>query len=217
MRLPPLLLVAVLLSGTFAGALPGRPTTPQALGLTLALSGDEARKLVLIEGAHASQVSTFHSNAGRTHLKFKIEVEGQTYEAIMYEGEWTPADQERLSAGTVHLVGVWGTFANRPSLTVRRVLTRAPQVTATAAKKPLLKIVDAQINLASLQKFTSRAQKVHLTYTFNVNGKTYQGVLYAGSWSTPTLDLLRSGRATLYGTWSTYANKPSFVTEKVER
>lgn len=98
------------------------------------------------------------------------------------------------------------------------MLTQAPQAApATAARKPLLKIAAARINVASLKKFTSAAQKVHVTYTFTVNSKTYQGVLYAGSWSTPTLDLLRSGRATLYGRWSTYADKPSFVTEKVER
>lgn len=199
-------------------ALPGKATTPQALGITLTLRGDEARKLVLIKEASASQVSLFRSNGGRTHLKFRIEAEGQTYEAIMYQGEWNAADRERLAAGPVDLVGVWGTFANQPSLTVKRVLTQSPQAApATAAKKPLLKIEAAQINVGSLQKFRSAAQKVHVTYTFTVNGKTYQGVLYAGSWSTPTLDLLRSGRATLYGWWSTYADKPSFVTEKVER
>lgn len=42
-------------------------------------------------------------------------------------------------------------------------------------------------------------------------------MLYAGRWSTRTLDALRSGRATLYGTWGAYEGKPSFVTEKVER
>ncbi|WP_019009575.1 hypothetical protein [Deinococcus aquatilis] len=218
MLLRAFLLTLALWGTTSASALPGQTTTPQALGITLSLRGDDARNLVVIEGARASGQTLFRSNAGRTHLKFKVAVEGQTYEAIMFDGDWKTADQSQLSAGPVRLVGVWDTFNNQPSLTVKRVLatkTAAPVVTSVS--KPLLKIAGAQINLASLQKYTSTAQKVHLSYTFNANGKTYQGVLYAGSWSTPVLAVLRSGRATLYGRWSTFDGKPNFVTERVER
>lgn len=116
MLLRTLFAAAALLSSPQAQALPGQATTPQALGITLALRGDEARNLVLLKEVRASQISLFRSSGGRTYLKFKIEAEGQAYEAIMYQGEWNAADREQLAAGPVDLVGVWGTFANQPSL-----------------------------------------------------------------------------------------------------
>ncbi|GGK85708.1 hypothetical protein GCM10010844_00280 [Deinococcus radiotolerans] len=181
----------------------------------MSLRGNEAQNLRLLSEARPSQVTVFRSASGRSHLKFNVEVEGKTYAAIMYEGDWTAADQERLKAGSVNLVGLWDTYANQPSFTVKRLLSQAPALPSTS--KPLLKIASAQVNVASIKKFTSRNQKVHVTYTFTVNNKTYQGVVYAGDWSSVTLDALRSGKATLFGTWGTFENKPNFITQRVER
>lgn len=202
----------------FAAALPGQPTSPQALGLTLSLRAGEAAKLVLINGVRVSGVQTYTSAAGRTHLKFSVGTPEGTFDAIMYAGDWTPADRRVLEAGTASVVGVWGTFANRPSLSVKKASASplAPQAGGAATAK-VVRIDQVTVNPASVRKFTSAAQKVHVTYTFSVNGKTYQGVVYAGTWSTGTLDLLRSGAVTLYGTWSSFDGKPSFVTSRVER
>lgn len=212
-----LLLLAALLGGS-SMALPGQATTPQALGVSVNVRANDVGRLVLIQRAVPSQVEVFQSRAGQQHLRFKASIDGQTYAAIMYSGDWTPADQARLGAGQVQLVGLWDTYANAPSLTVKKVLggaTRPVPPAGASGTAPLLKIAGAQIHVANIQKYSSAAQKMHVTYTFAVNGKSYQGVMYAGTWSTPSLSLLRSGGATLYGRWGTYQGKPNFVTERV--
>lgn len=213
------LLIAGLLMFSAAAALPGVSTSPQALGLNLALKSGEVSKLVYINGAQIRNVQPFVSAAGRTHLKFSFTAEGEVHQAIIFAGEWKPADQAQLARGTASLVGVWDSFANQPSLTVKKVSATAfsPQGQAAPARAQVVRIDRAQVNVPSIRKFTSSAQKVHVTYTFTVAGKVYQGVVYAGTWTSATLEALRSGRATLYGTWSTYAGKPSFITTRVDR
>ena len=210
-----LFLIAALLGGA-SMALPGQATTAQALGGGVNVRANDVGRLVLIERAVPSQVEVFQSRAGHQHLRFKASIDGQTYAAIMYSGDWTPADQARLGAGQVQLVGLWDTYANAPSLTVKKVLGGAPAPPAGApGTAPLLKIAGAQVHVTNIQKYSSAAQKMHVTYTFAVSGKSYQGVMYAGTWSSTSLSLLRSGRATLYGRWGTYQGKPNFVTERV--
>ena len=138
--------------------------------------------------------------------------------AIMFAGDWTPTDRRALESGSASVAGVWGTFANRPSLTVKKVSdTPMGTQSAPAAAAQVVRIDRAAVNPASIGKFTSATQKVHVTYTFTVNGKTYQGVVYAGTWTSATLDALRAGMVTLYGTWSSFEGKPSFVTRRVDR
>ncbi|MFD2609838.1 hypothetical protein ACFSR9_10380 [Deinococcus taklimakanensis] len=106
------LAVAVLLTlpPALALSLPGKSTTPQAAGVpTLLMRSDEAEKLVYINNVKVSDVEAFTSRAGKKHLRFKATIEGKTYAAIMFEGDWKPADQAALQMGTVHLLGVWGT------------------------------------------------------------------------------------------------------------
>ncbi|WP_158590254.1 hypothetical protein [Deinococcus sp. RM] len=208
---------ALLLLGA-ASALPGQPTSPQALGVTLALRTGEAAKLVLLNSVRVSGVHTFTSASGRTHLKFTLGTSEGPFDAIMFAGDWTAADRRALESGSASVAGVWGTFANRPSLTVKKV-SATPMGTqpVPAAAAQVVRIDRAAVNPTSIGKFTSAAQKVHVTYTFTVNGKTYQGVVYAGTWTSATLDALRAGTVTLYGTWSSFEGKPSFVTRRVDR
>ena len=213
-----LLLAAFLLSGAVV-ALPGQSVSPQALGLNLALRSGEASKLVYINNARISEVSAFTSAAGRSHLKFTLSADGETHQAIIFAGEWKPEDQAILTKGIASLVGVWSTFANQPSLTVKKVSAApyAPSATAAAKGNTVVRIDGAQVNVPSVQQFTSAAQKVHVTYTFSAGGKTYQGVVYAGTLTPALLDRLKAGKVTLYGSWSTFDGKPSFVTTRVEK
>lgn len=90
-----------------------------------------------------------------------------------------------------------------------------PTVNVASSKTRLI-IRDAQINVGSIQKFTSKAGKVHIQYSFTVAGESYQAIVYSGQWNSTTLSRLRSGRASLIGTWTTYQGRPSFVTEQVQ-
>lgn len=207
------------LSFTNALSLPGQATTPQAAGVpNLLMRSDEADKLVFINGVKVGEVEPFTSQAGKKHLRFKMTVAGTTYPAVMFEGDWKPADQTNLAKGNVHLLGVWGTFGDKPSFTAMRVFTQPIKPDPKAPKGPQnVMIRDAQILVSTITEFTSSAKKVHLTYSFTVNGKTYQAIIYSQNRTPEFSKFLRSGKATLYGTWAEYNGKPSFVTERVSK
>lgn len=90
-----------------------------------------------------------------------------------------------------------------------------PVIRATSTNT-LLIIRDVSISVNSIEKYISNAGKVHIRYTFFSQGRPYQAIVYAGKWNSTTLARLRSGRASLIGTWSSYKGAPSFVTERVE-
>ena len=205
-----------------ASALPGNTTTPQALGLNLALRPEEQSQLVVIENARVSKVEAFRSQAGRDHLRFQISTDGESYPAIKFNTSYTQATAQALEGGPVRLVGIWSSYRGEPSFTVMKVLAQAAvrpvagnQATGNVPAGTLLRIDSAVITVASIEKYTSAAHKVHVLYNFKVGAKAYQGVLYDGDWTSKTLNVLRSGHATLYGTWSEYRSQPSFVTKRV--
>lgn len=204
---------------TLALSLPGQSTTPQAIGAkNLLLRTDERDKFVFVNNVKASAVEPFTSSKGRKHLRFQMTVAGSTYPAVMFEGDWKPADQVNLQKGNVHLAGVWGKFDDKPSFTAMRVFTSLIKPDANAPKvTPTLMIRNVQVHIPSVTQFTSTSKKVHLTFSFVTEGKNYQGVVYDGNWTSETAKMLKSGRANLYGTWAEYNGKPSFVTEKVEK
>lgn len=204
-----------------AFAFPGRSTTPQALGLSLTLRPAEQAQLVLLEHARISGVEAFHSRSGKDHLRFRIAVEGASYAAIEFDTPYTQSLAAQLQTGPVRLVGVWSSYQGQPSFTVMKVLPQTPPVstvrsqTGEAPAGALLRIDAATISVSSIEKYTSAAHKVHVLYSFTVGAKNYRGILYDGTWTSKTLATLRSGHATLYGSWSTYRDQPSFVTTQV--
>ena len=202
--------------------LPGTPLSAVQLDATIKLSSDEARRLVLIRGAQISGLEQFQSKAGLTHLRFRVLAGGASYSAIAYQNDWTPATRRALESGHVDAVGVWNTFQGAPSFTLKSAVLAKAQaavptntVSSTNAPRDLLRIRGAVITPGSVQKFTAKSQAQHVSYTFVAEGKTYQGVLYAGTWNSAALDQLRSGRATLYGRWGTFEGRPNFVTTRV--
>ncbi|WP_188904856.1 hypothetical protein [Deinococcus aerophilus] len=196
---------------SLTATLPGAPTTPAQLGTSISLRSNEEGRLVLIRGAQTSGVETYKSKSGLTHLRFRLTSGGASYAAIAYENQWTPALRRALEAGRVDAAGVWETFQGAPSFTLKYVVAPLSTATTTAARN-LLRIRDAFVPEGSVQKIT-RAQNV--TFTFLVGSEIYQGVMYAGSWNSAALDLLLSGRVTLYGHWETFEGRPSFVTTRV--
>lgn len=212
------LTVALSLTAT----LPGVPTTPAQLGTTLNLGRSEAGRLVLIRGAQISGLEQFQSKAGLTHLRFRISAGGASYSAIAYQNDWTPAMRRALESGRVDVAGVWDTFQGAPSFTLKHAVLTGAQAAApanttssTGASRDLLRIRSAAITPGSVQKFTARSQARHVSYSFMVDGKSYQGVMYAGTWNSAALEQLRSGRATLYGRWGTFEGRPNFITTQV--
>lgn len=204
---------------TSASALPGQATTPQAAGVTnLLLRSDEARKLVFINNVQILDFSPFTSQAGKKHLRFKMSVGGVSYNAVMFEGDWRPQDQAILKKGKAHLLGVWGAFDGKPSFTALRAVSQPITHNPKAAKAPATLVIrNAQILTATVSQFESASKKQHITFSFVTQGKTYQGIVYEGDRSEDTAKLLRSGKVNLYGKWSEYNNKPSFVIERVEK
>ncbi|MDL2345710.1 hypothetical protein QOL99_16375 [Deinococcus sp. MIMF12] len=207
------LTVALALTAT----LPGVSTTPAQLGTTLKLRSGEASRLVLIRGAQISSLEQFQSKAGLTHLRFRLSSGGRSYSAIAYQNDWTPAMRQSLESGRVDAAGVWDTFQGAPSFTLKHAVAAGTQGAASpnSTSAELLRIRGAVITPGSVQKFTARSQARHVTYTFVAEGKTYQGVMYAGTWNSAALDQLRGGRATLYGRWGTFENRPNFITTRV--
>lgn len=210
MRFPYLPLFTLLLLSFPASALPGTSVTPQSLNLNVRSA--QASRLVLLSDAHVSQVEAYRSQSGHEHLKFQITVAGVRYGAIEFDTPYSPAVAAGLQRGPVRLIGVWDSYQGEPSFTVLKVLGE-PVSSATAGT--LLRIDDAVISLSSIEKYTSAAHKVHVLYRFKVGTSSYQGVIYDGDWTSATLATLRSGHATLYGSWSKYRNQPSFVTRRV--
>ncbi|MFC3860254.1 hypothetical protein ACFOPQ_05685 [Deinococcus antarcticus] len=219
--MPQLRLVALSVLGSFslasAQTLPGQNTTPAAVGVpNLLLRTDERDKLVFINNVKVTRVEAFTSQAGRKHLRFQMNVGGTSYAGVMFDGDWKSSDQVNLQKGNAHLLGFWGKFNDKPSFSAMRVFTSPIKPNANAPKtEKTLMIRDAQILVPTVAQFTSSSKKVHLTYSFVVNSKTYQAVVYDGDWTPETARQLKTGRATLYGNWAEYNGKPSFVTEKV--
>lgn len=214
------LMSSFLVLSSVALALPGQSVAPSAAGVAVTrLRGDESDKLVLIKARQITEVAEFTSKSGKKHLKFNF-VSGSQYPAIAFEGNWSAADQAILKQGKADIYGVWGTFNNAPSLTVYRIKSSQAAVQAVASTvtaSKLLMIRDAKVNSATVDQFTSGAQKTHVTFHFTVNGKDYQGIVYDNYRKSNTSEILRSGRVTLYGTWTTYKGGPSFVVQRVER
>lgn len=201
--------------------LPGVSTTPAQLGTSINLRSSEVNRLVLIRGVQISGVEDFKSKSGLTHLRFRLTSGSTTYTAIAYQNDWTPEIRRALQSGRVDVAGLWDTFQGVPSFTLKHALvagrpapasTPAPRDTSTGA---LLRIRDAFVPPGNVQKITSRAQARHVTFTFLVGNKSYQGVMYAGTWNSAALDLLRGGRVTLYGRWGTFEGRPNFITTRV--
>lgn len=200
-------------------ALPGKITTPEAAGVPrLLLRSDEAKKLVFINNVKVKNVTPFTSQSGRKHLRFNISIDNTTYAAIMFDGDWKTVDQKILKSGKAHVLGIWTTFKNKPSLTVRKVMKQPIKPNPNAPKKPkMLMLRSVKVLTDSVAEYKSKAQKKHVTFQFIVNQTTYQAIMYERDRTPQKVKILRSGRATLYGSWSRYKGKPSFVTERVEK
>lgn len=209
-----LLLFSMLLTGT----LPGQPTTPAQLQATLPLRPSDMSRLVLLRNAAITNLEDFTSASGRRNLRLTITVAGTPYAAVAYQGEWTPALRAALASGQADVAGVWATFQDAPSFTVKFAVPagRVAAPKTDTASAPLLRIRDARVTPGSVRKFVAQSQATHVTYTFTVGGKAYQGVVYAGVWNSSVLTRPRSGNATLYGRWGTFEGKPNFVTTRVE-
>lgn len=215
----PVLAALLILSQVQALSLPGQSTTPAAAGVpNLTLRTDEWDRLVYINSVKVSNVEGFTSQSGRKHLRFQMNVAGASYAGVMFDGDWKASDEVNLKKGVVHLLGVWGEFNNKPSFTAMRVFTTPIKPNPNAAKGPQQVMMrGAQILPNTVAQFTSAAKKVHLTFAFVVNSKTYQGVVYDGDWTPDTAKILKGGKATLYGFWAEYNGKPSFVADRVEK
>lgn len=204
---------------TPASALPGQSTTPEAAGVpSLLMRADERSKLVYINNAQISNVEVFTSKSGNQHLRFNLKADNTTYSGIFFDGDWKKSDQALLSKGKASLLGIWGSFDGKPSFTAMYVAGSPIKPDPKVSNTPkLLFIRDAKVNPATVDQFKSSNNKLHITFTFQANGKSYQGIVFEGIKDESTAKLLRSGRVTLYGTWSEYKNKPSFVVERVEK
>jgi len=215
-------LLAVLLGSTLAQ--PGSGP-PEGLVIKVAesgrLSAAQLPRLVWIENARASRTDVFTSGAGRRHLRFSATIEGSTYAAIMYDGDWTNVDRERLDSGAVHLLGLWDTFQGEPSLVVKWVETLDGSYALGALPSrppnaPTVRIESARTS--GVDKFVSSTLRMHARFTFTVDGQdtAYHGIVYEGVWTTALLDRLRIGSSHLIGYWDERNDAPFFVVTEVE-
>lgn len=193
------------------------------------LQAGQAEDLVYVENVAVSELQRFESSSGRTHLTFTFDVGGERFAAIMYEGDWSEAEEERLGSGTVSLIGLWDEYRGAPSLTTKWVegaedvaaRSAAPataEATADAAQDHRELILIEGAAVSQVEKFVSRATKMHVRFVLQAPGdeRAFQGIVYEGSWNSDTLAVLRSGTANLVGYWDDYQGEPSFVLTKLE-
>jgi hypothetical protein len=85
------------------------------------LQAGQVPELVYLEDVEVSDLQPFESNSGRTHLTFAIDVSGERFSAIMYDGDWGNAEEVLFSSGTVNPVGLWDEYngATSPRLKTR--------------------------------------------------------------------------------------------------
>lgn len=218
------LMFVYLVLSTFVYALPGAQA-PQALinQISSRLRYGEAEKLVFVENADVRHVEAFTSQAENRHYSYLFTISHVTYAAIFFEGDWTTEQTALLESGNVNLVGWWDVYQGEPSFVTKLVLpSSAPEninteASAASSEEKLLKIEDAAID--DLEKFVSKARKMHVRFTFTVPGyaEIYEGIVYEGDWNTDILDVLRSGQATLIGYWDSYEGEPFFVMLRVKQ
>jgi len=223
-------IVLLLALGGVAFGQPGVPPPPGLL-VKVQQSGrildGQAPDLVWLENVGVEDLEAFTSQADRTHLRFEIVRAGERYSAIMYAFDWGEVDRNRLASGRVHLVGLWDEYRGEPSFVAKWVEVDAEDADATdfdsegsVAEAPsprtLVRIADARP--VNVEKFVSRALRMHARFTFMVpdDPATYEGIVYEGDWDTELLDVLRSGYATMIGYWNTDGDEPFFVVQRVD-
>ncbi|MBA3891778.1 MAG: hypothetical protein H0X64_14750 [Gemmatimonadaceae bacterium] len=185
------------------------------------LEGQEGR-LVWIENVIVTPPTIATSQAGRRHLRFRLAVDGGSYDSIMYAFDWSDVDRDRLATGRVHLLGFWDTFQGASSFVTKWVEevdgpygTTAHAPAPAHPGSPLVMIADARTS--GVEKFVSSSLRMHARFSFSVPGdaSTYAGIVYEGVWTSDLLDRLRSGRADLIGRWDTSEAEPYLVLERV--
>lgn len=217
-------------------ALPGVPPPTEALSQAVSsgrIARSEAPRMTWVAPAKARGTEVFVSSANKTHLRFTLETAaGESFAAIMYEGDWNGEDRARLDGRELGFLGYWDTYRGQPSFVAvwlgaplmapaapqaeRPAQTGVAQPQAPAQQAPppaLLQIEGAAVS--KVEKFVSRDKKTHIRFQFVVGSKTYRGMILERDWTSDHLARLRSGRATLIGYWEPYEGVQTFMTKQV--